>query len=253
MNVNNLKPKEDFRFKVQRVLSNKILVTALSILLGLFWFFFIKWTAIVIINAFTGLMRITITREFVMRWPDLRALFTPVNPFVLIAQKQWGWIAFYVLDILMAVVNAVKFGTSMVLSYEPLSDRASEEGHRRWTTKRELWRQYRHILAAEPEEEALQYRAKHILAEKRHPNEPYVPEHPLGDIIGTGGFPIARYNTPPLLKNTLVRGFFWPLRWLSQHIETLGLIGLEWSRKKDEEWKACKKEQFLQKNMTNRK
>lgn len=253
MNVNNLKPKEDFRFKVQRVLSNKILVTALSILLGLFWFFFIKWTAIVIINAFTGLMRITITREFVMRWPDLRALFTPVNPFVLIAQKQWGWIAFYVLDILMAVVNAVKFGTSMVPSYEPLSDRASEEGHRRWTTKRELWRQYRHILAAEPEEEALQYRAKHILAEKRHPNEPYVPEHPLGDIIGTGGFPIARYNTPPLLKNTLVRGFFWPLRWLSQHIETLGLIGLEWSRKKDEEWKACKKEQFLQKNMTNRK
>lgn len=248
MNINNLKPKEDFRFKVQRILSNKILVTVLSVLLGLFWFFFIKWTAIVILNAFAGLMQITQTTEFKMRWPNMQQLFVLVNPFKPFKNKQWGWIIFYAFAIVVALVNAVKFGTNMVLSYEPLSDRGSEEGHRRWTTKRELWRQYKHVLAAEPEDEALQYRAEHILVEQKHPDIPYIPEKPLGDIIGKAGFPIARYHVPVLLKCGVVRVFFLPLRKLSRLIERAGLLGSEWAERKDQEWKTQRTEKLVQKH-----
>jgi hypothetical protein len=248
MNVNDLKPKENFRFKAQRVLSNKALVTVLSILLGLFWFFFMKWTAIVVINAFSGMMRITTTTEFKMAWPNLYSVFMPVNPFKLFKHQQWGWLVFYAFAIIVAVVNAIRFGTGMVLSYEPLSDRASEEGHRRWTTKRELWKQYRHVRAAEPEKEAMQYRAEHMLTEQMYPDKQYVPEYPLGDIIGKGGFPIARYNTPALLKCGLVRGFFMPLRKLSGLIEKAGLLGAEWTERKDKEWRERRTEKLVKKH-----
>lgn len=190
----SLNPKEKMRFKVQRFLSSKKFVIPTSILIWGFWFLLLNWVANFLVMSITPLLHLS----------KMTAFYFP---------KWWSfhwtqnWLIFYFVDALFATISTVRYATNMIFSFEVLSD-TSYKGHRRWTTLRELKRQYHSIPATEPDRTKAEIPKLYLPAKVIGAIAPQVKEScwyqnqmhkmaitGIGDIHGSGGFPISRYKS----------------------------------------------------------
>lgn len=170
MRSTTLKPKEKFRFRMQRLLSRKPVVAAACAVSFALWFLSISWGVHLLAYMVLPLMR--------GDPPDLSTK-TLLDALVFVPELKWA----YLLAAAFSAVLAVKLGFHMVYAFEPLAD-THTKGHQRWETLPALKQQYRSV--------------------------PESCHGPACDLDGPGGIPVSRYQNRILIDdgpvNNLILG-----------------------------------------------